>query len=75
VADGAPSADASQTDEAQPSTAASPTRLDALSNLLWHERPRCRLCGEPIVLDDPDDLMSWIHAEDANDQGDHTAEE
>jgi hypothetical protein len=43
--------------------------------LLWHERPRCRLCGEPIVLDDPDDLMSWIHAEDANDQGDHTAEE
>lgn len=38
------------------------------------EQSRCRLCGEPIVLDDPTDPMSWIHAEDANDQGDHTAE-
>lgn len=37
-------------------------------------RPTCRMCGEPIVLDDPDDDMSWIHAQDANDRGDHTAE-
>ena len=37
-------------------------------------RRRCRLCGEPAVLDDPSDLMSWIHAADANDLGDHTAE-
>lgn len=37
-------------------------------------RPRCQLCGEPVVLDDPSDLMSWIHAADANDLGDHTAE-
>ncbi len=37
-------------------------------------RRRCRLCGEPVVLDDPSDPMSWIHAEDANDLGDHTAE-
>ena len=37
-------------------------------------RRRCRLCGEPVVLDDPSDLMSWIHAADANDLGDHTAE-
>ena len=38
------------------------------------ERRRCRLCGEPVVLDDPADPMSWIHAEDASDGGDHTAE-
>jgi len=38
------------------------------------ERERCKLCGEPIVLDDPADPMSWIHAEDADDMGDHTAE-
>jgi len=37
-------------------------------------RPTCRLCGEYVVLDDPDDDMSWIHAEDANDRGDHTTE-
>jgi hypothetical protein len=37
-------------------------------------RRRCRLCGEPVVLDDPSDHMSWIHAADANDLGDHTAE-
>jgi hypothetical protein len=37
-------------------------------------RRRCRLCGEPVVLDDPSDPMSWIHAADANDLGDHTAE-
>ncbi len=35
---------------------------------------RCQLCGEPVVLDDRSDPMSWIHAEDANDLGDHTAE-
>ena len=37
-------------------------------------RRRCRLCGEPIVLDDPSDAESWCHANDANDFGDHTAE-
>lgn len=37
-------------------------------------RQRCQLCGEPVVLDDPSDPMSWIHAADANDLGDHTAE-
>ena len=37
-------------------------------------RRRCQLCGEPVVLDDRSDPMSWIHAEDANDLGDHTAE-
>lgn len=38
------------------------------------ERARCQLCGEPIVLDDEDDSNSWVHAEDANDGADHTAE-
>ena len=37
------------------------------------ERPHCAGCGEPIELDDPDDVESWIHAHDANDRGDHTA--
>ena len=37
-------------------------------------RRRCQLCGEPVVLDDPSDPMSWIHAADANDVGYHTAE-
>ena len=37
-------------------------------------RRRCRLCGEPIVLDDPSEAESWRHADDANDLGDHTAE-
>jgi hypothetical protein len=37
-------------------------------------RRRCRLCGEPVVLDDPSDTESWRHADDANDLGDHTAE-
>lgn len=37
-------------------------------------RRRCRLCGEPIVLDDPSDAESWRHADDANDLGNHTAE-
>ncbi len=36
-------------------------------------RPRCAACGEPIVLDDPKDPESWIHAPDANDRADHTA--
>lgn len=38
------------------------------------DRRRCRLCGEPLVLDDPSDPDSWRHADDANDLGDHTAE-
>jgi len=38
------------------------------------ERRRCRLCGEPVVLDDIADPESWRHADDANDLGDHTAE-
>ena len=37
-------------------------------------RRRCRLCGEPVVLDDLFDAESWRHADDANDLGDHTAE-
>ncbi len=37
-------------------------------------RRRCVLCGEPIVLCDPDDAESWVHAEDASDWGDHSAE-
>jgi hypothetical protein len=37
-------------------------------------RRRCRLCGEPVVLDDTCDPESWRHADDANDLGDHTAE-
>lgn len=38
------------------------------------ERQRCRLCSEPIVLDVEDDPDSWVHAADANDRADHTAE-
>jgi hypothetical protein len=38
------------------------------------DRPRCVACREPIELDDPHDPESWIHCEDANDLGDHTAE-
>ena len=38
------------------------------------EGRRCRLCGEPVVLDDIADPESWRHADDANDLGDHTAE-
>ena len=38
------------------------------------ERHRCRLCGEPVVLDDLADPMSCYHAGDADDLGDHTAE-
>jgi len=46
-----------------------------LSEAVVHGRRRlCRLCGEPIVLDDPTDPESWRHTDDANDLGDHTAE-
>lgn len=38
------------------------------------ERRRCRLCGEPIVLDDPADPESWCHTFDANDLADHPAD-
>lgn len=37
-------------------------------------RRQCRLCGEPVVLDDIADPESWRHDDDANDLGDHTAE-
>ena len=37
-------------------------------------RPRCSICGEPLELADTTDGGSWVHAEDANDRGDHTAE-
>ncbi len=51
--------------ESQPNAAA------LRSNLAG--RPRCAACGEPVVLDDPNDPDSWIHAPDANDRADHTA--
>lgn len=38
------------------------------------DRPRCLACRQPIELEDPKDPESWIHCEDANDLGDHTAE-
>ncbi len=38
------------------------------------ERKRCALCGEPISLADEADSDRWVHSEDANDGGDHTAE-
>ena len=38
------------------------------------ERPRCVICGEPSVLAEETDPVSWVHAEDADDGGDHTAE-
>lgn len=37
-------------------------------------RPRCSVCGEPTVLADDNDPESWVHAADANDWADHTAE-
>ncbi len=37
-------------------------------------RPRCATCREPIKLGDPEEPESWVHCEDANDLGDHTAE-
>ena len=42
--------------------------------LALERRPRCQLCGEPVELADPADAESWVHAEDANDRADHTAE-
>jgi hypothetical protein len=55
--------------------AANPGQPSVLSELVVRGgRRRCRLCGEPIVLDDPSDAESWRHADDANDLGDHTAE-
>ncbi|MCP4966056.1 MAG: hypothetical protein GY926_12575, partial [bacterium] len=38
------------------------------------ERARCVICGEPVSLAGEADSESWVHAEDANDGGDHTAE-
>ncbi|MCP3935925.1 MAG: hypothetical protein GY708_11205 [Actinomycetia bacterium] len=38
------------------------------------ERARCVICGEPVSLAVEADSESWIHAEDANDRRDHTAE-
>ncbi len=38
------------------------------------DRPRCLVCGEPVELADVDDPDSWVHAADANDWADHTAE-
>lgn len=37
-------------------------------------RPCCKACGQPVALADADDPDSWVHAEDANDRADHTAE-
>src|SRR4051812_1930521 len=37
------------------------------------QRPKCAGCGEPIELADSADPESWIHAEDANYFGDHSA--
>lgn len=55
--------------------AASPGPPPVLSEVVVRgDRRRCRLCGEPIVLDDPFDAESWRHADEANDLGDHTAE-
>lgn len=55
--------------------AANPGQPSVLSQLVVQGgRRRCRLCGEPIVLDDLSDAESWRHADDANDLGNHTAE-
>lgn len=49
---------------------------------VWHSagefvpdelRPTCSDCGEPLELADREDPESWIHAEDANYFGDHSA--
>jgi hypothetical protein len=54
---------------------ASPGQPSILSEVVVQGgRRRCRLCGEPILLDDPFDAGSWRHADDANDLGNHTAE-
>ena len=55
--------------------AAGPHDLVLVREVVVHGgRRRCRLCGEPVVLDDTSDPESWRHADDANDLGDHTAE-
>jgi hypothetical protein len=38
------------------------------------DRRRCDLCGEPVELAEAASPESWVHAPDANDWGDHTAE-
>lgn len=38
------------------------------------DRRRCGMCGEPVELANAADPESWVHAADANDWGDHTAE-
>ncbi|MCP3937938.1 MAG: hypothetical protein GY708_21525 [Actinomycetia bacterium] len=38
------------------------------------EGARCVIYGEPMSLAEEADSESWVHTEDANDGGDHTAE-
>ena len=38
------------------------------------QRPRCRVCREPIELTDENDPESWAHCDDAMDMSTHTAE-
>ena len=60
---------------ADTSSAASSGPPPVLSEIMVRgDRCHCRVCGEPIVLDDPSEVESWRHADDANDAGDHTAE-
>ena len=65
----AASAHAAELSSADPNEA-----VNIRSAVVQGQRHRCRLCGEPVELDDPSDSMSWIHTPDANDSGDHTAE-
>ncbi len=37
------------------------------------QRPRCRICGEPVELSGSADPDSWAHTEDARPLGDHVA--
>jgi len=37
-------------------------------------RPTCQSCREPIELDEPGNIESWVHCEDAKYWGDHTAD-
>lgn len=56
-------------------SATDPVGRVVLTEVTVHDgRSRCRLCGEPVVLDDLSDPESWRHADDANDLGNHTAE-
>ena len=50
--------------------------VDALADIeqARANRRRCVLCGESIVLGDRNDPESWVHADDASDWGDHSAE-